>query len=738
MMRPRADRQGRPLILLALAATCLVGAKVETWKHDTPSAFGKGRRERVVVSDAGRVRLGRAIKPTAPIDAVHVWDLARAPDGTVHAATGDAGKVFRRKGEDGPWSLAFDAEDSQALALAVAPGGKVFAGTGPTGQVVELTDPKQPASRPGPEVKYIWDLATDKDGNLFAATGPTGQLWKRSAEGAWSLLLDSKHPHLLSVAVGADGSVYAGSDGEGLLYKVAPDGAISVLLDAPQAEIRTLLVAPDGSLYAGTAQEGGNSTPAPSNRPVALASRIKDAAPERDAAKDPEEDEEDAEEDGPTPTAPARPARVRAADPPREGRAPVKAFEFGAPGGTATPKPTTAGENLVYRIGSDGVPREVFRARALVFALAWAENRLLVGTGPEGQLFEVRDDGADSAPIARLDNGQILSLLTGPDGGVLLGTGDPGAVERLAPGVADAGSITSEVLDARLPSRFGALTWKADAPAGTGVTFQIRSGNVGEPDETWSPWSAPLADPDASRIPSPPGRFLQYRANLSTNRPDATPELRSVTLRYQTANLPPEITKIEVPDLGEGDGSAKPAKVTLKWEVSDPNGDDLSYRLQLRKDGWPAWVPLGDGPISEKTYAWDTSAVPAGTYRVRLSASDRPSNDPAEARTRDRDSEPFLIDHQAPAVVITPSGKDKGPGAVVKLKDDQTRLVKAAYALDGREWVAVFPTDGLFDSASETIKLDLPDLAPGFHVLMIRATDAAGNVGTADAILSGP
>ena len=48
-------------------------------------------------------------------------------------------------------------------------------------------------------------------------------------------------------------------------------------------------------------------------------------------------------------------------------------------------------------------PREVFRARALIFALAWQEGRLLVGTGPEGQLFEVRDLGGEGSFNQRVE-----------------------------------------------------------------------------------------------------------------------------------------------------------------------------------------------------------------------------------------------------------------------------------------------------------------------------------------------
>src|SRR3954454_9788980 len=101
------DRPGKrgSLLLLGLMLAPALGiagaalAKLETWREETSSAFAKGRRERVVISDSGRVRLGQALNPQGTLDATHVWDLARTTGGDLYAATGDEGKVFRREGK---------------------------------------------------------------------------------------------------------------------------------------------------------------------------------------------------------------------------------------------------------------------------------------------------------------------------------------------------------------------------------------------------------------------------------------------------------------------------------------------------------------------------------------------------------------------------------------------------------------------------------------------------------------
>jgi hypothetical protein len=672
----------------------LAAGKDEIWRLSGSAVLGRGEKDGVVISDAGIVRLARGMSKTSELEAARVWDLARLPEGTVVAATGDAGRVYSRRGDEA-WKVLAEAGDSQALALAAGGDGSLVVGTGPGGWVVPVRfeggEGAEKRERPGPEVKYVWDLAYGRDGTLYAATGPAGQLWKKETGtgGKWTLVLDSPQAHLLSVAVAEDGVVSAGSDGGALIYQVGRGGKVEVILDAPQEEIRCLATGPDGALYAGTASGSGASGGRRDTARLDAGGRIVRRASLRSAQE-----------------------RERPDD---------------AAGGTARLQAGAAGENVVYRIERGGPAREIFRAKALVHALAWQGERLLVGTGPEGTIYEVRGLGRETTPLAKLDHGQILSLLAEPGGVVWAGCGSPGAVVRLEAAHRERGSLTSEVFDTKLASRFGSLEWRGRERAGTGVALEVRTGGVAEPDATWSAWTA-------ARAPIPQGRFVQWRATLSSGAGGkASPELESVAVAYRTLNLPPEIGAITVPDLTTGDGAARRTRLELKWEASDPNEDELVYRLAIRKDDWPEWLPIGgEAALSEKTFAWDTTTVPAGRYTLRVTASDRRSNPAEEALEREKASEPFVVDHEAPEVKVS---VDQGSGsAKVEARDGLTRLVKVEASIDGGDWNACFPVDRIFDSTGETIDLPLGELKPGTHVLVVRATDAAGNVGAGDLV----
>ena len=56
-------------------------------------------------------------------------------------------------------------------------------------------------------------------------------------------------------------------------------------------------------------------------------------------------------------------------------------------------------------------------------------------------------------------------------------------------------------------------------------------------------------------------------------------------------------------------------------------------------------------------------------------------------------------------------------------------MTKVEYSLDAQRWQPAFPRDGILDGRQESFEIRLDADAAG-RMLVIRATDALGNVGT--------
>ncbi len=711
-------------VLAAMAAAFVCtpslsqAAKVKVWHHHTPAHFDKAHLKDTVASSEGALRLGRQLRPLASLEATHVWDVLEDRDGNLLVATGDEGKLFKVT-PDGKVAVLFTSADSQILCLAQGPNGVIFAGTGPAGQIVRLTpDGKAQILSSSPET-YVWCLAYDSPGQLlFAGTGPKGRIVQIAPEGKSKVFYTTKQDHILSLAIGPDRTLYAGTDKSGLVYRIDPRGKGFVLYSAPQAEVRSLLVLADG-VYAATSSPTRRRTPAgptPGPNRAGLTSPSLGSSPMASAA---------GKEDS------AVVAAVASSSPSTA----LSSVDGGKGNPAAAAPPAAAGENSLYRIAPDGTVREIFREKALLLSLLRQHNRILIGTGMEGQLFEVDEATKERSEVARLDHGQIHCLCRRRDGSIVLGTGDPGKLYVLHDRYATRGTVVSEVLDAKIISKWGSLRWKADKPAGTNVTVAVRSGNVQEPDETWSDWSAEQTDPQQAVITAPTARFLQYRVTLASDNPLATPSLQSLALRYMTTNQSPEVTAVDVPDL-DAVNLENPKKLRFKWTANDPNEDDLTYTLLVRKEGWKNWIQLEEH--FEKTeYDWDTTTTPSGMYQLKVVASDRKDNPADEASTSARISRLFAVAHTPPGVTVKVAGMD-GEQALVEATatDPLVRLTAASFAVNGKKWVSVFPTDGLFDSKTETFRFKTDTLTPGTYVVVLRVRDAAGNIGSGDVVFT--
>lgn len=665
--------------VMLMCPSLLVAAKVKVWHQHTPAHFDKAQLKQVTLSNEGGLRLSRQLRPLAGLDASHVWDMVEDRDGNLYVATGDQGKIYKLPPQGNPVVVHADAQ-SEVLCLVLASDGSIYAGTGPNGQILRIDPRGQTKVFSKTGEGYVWSLAIDPKGQaLYAGTGPNGRIHRITGEGKATVFYRTRQEHILCLAAGGDGMLYAGTDKGGLVYRIDPHGKGFVLYQAKQGEIRALKVTPD-AVYAGT------SSPTQRRRTKMVSS---------------EEQEESKSSSASTPSSP------------------------------------TIGDNSVYRIARDGTVRELFREKAMILSLLHQGGRFFAGTGMDGQLFEFNEATRERSEIARLDHGQILCLCRRRDGSIVLGTGDPGKLYVLQDRYAAKGQVCSEVLDAKIVSKWGALLWEHERPEGTAISLATRSGNVAEPDDTWSNWSEEQTDAEHASITSPPARFLQYRVTLTTAHPERTPSVRGVILRYKTTNQAPEITKLSVPDLNAVNLD-HPKKLKIKWSAIDANEDDLTYRLLVRKDGWNNWVELEDD-LDKTEFEWDTTTTPSGNYRVKVIAGDRKDNPQGQALIGERVSLPFVVCHEAPAVTLKTAGIDDGRVVLeATIRSPWVRLTSASFAVNGKKWVPIFPEDGLFDSKAETFRFQTESLKPGTYVLVLRVHDASGNVGSADVVFTLP
>jgi hypothetical protein len=312
------------------------------------------------------------------------------------------------------------------------------------------------------------------------------------------------------------------------------------------------------------------------------------------------------------------------------------------------------------------------------------------------------------------------------------------------------------VLDAKRTARWGRL-W-TDGPS-AGASFETRSGNTASADSTWSRWSSLAGD---GRVTSPPGRYLQWKLSLPGS---SRASISGVTVAWGEVNQRPRIDDFavypvpgkfyegelnvrrepitqELPDgrrvqfstdaPRKADANALPGWAQgirpLNWKASDPNGDDLTYRLAVRREGESAWTPLASG-ISTTLYAWDTSGWPDGRYDARLVATDEDQNPPGEGLDDEAIVGPISLDRSPPTLSALEARVTNGVALVTGRASDAgiyVGRVDVGYD-DDATWYPAAPDDGLWDEPGESFTLRLEGLPLGDHLLRVRATDALGN-----------
>jgi hypothetical protein len=733
-----------------LAAAACVGLSAATptfWTVASQAEFLKGDVEGLSIDSDGRVFPGPSAAVLAETSAPFLWTVLAGADGTLWAGSGNEGKVLR-VGKDGKVTTFFDAAELEVHAIAAAPNNGLYVATSPDGKIYQVAPDGTGKTFYDPEDKYIWALASDKAGNLFAATGDKGVIYKITPDGQGTQFYKANATNVVSLAFAPNGDLIAGTEAPGRVFRIDASGKAFVLLDSPFREIHRLRIAADGTIFAVALSASGGGEDRPTERP-----------PPTEPAR------------APVPTVSTEITTISVMDPS------VAASTSPAP----LPSPRRQGRGAIYRIRPDGLWDSLWDTGEDVpyDLLIEPDGQLLVGTGTEGKIFRVGGDPARATLLARASARQVTALIREASGRTIGATSNPGKLFALSASPAKRGTYESDVRDAGTVASWGVIRWRASAAPGQ-VELYTRSGNTATPDETWSGWSKAYTNADGEQIASPNARYLQWRAALSSA--SAVPVLTSVTAAYLPRNLRPEVSSITVHSPGTvfqrpfstgemeiagfedntSDGRPQTQQAssssaatplspspqlgrrtyqkglqTLVWKADDGNNDRLQYDVFYRREGETAWRPLKRA-LWDPIFVWDTTSVPDGTYVIKISATDAPSNSPGTALVGEKESATFDIDNTPPRIETQPPAR-AGVRTTISfvVRDEQSAVQRVEYSLDASRWRVVYPKDGIPDSRREEFEVMLEESEQGRSVI-IRATDAMNNIATAVAEVRRP
>ena len=628
-----------------------------------------------------RIAAGQKGDPKAELlfeadDVKYVWDLVWLADGSLAAATGDQGKLYRiqpnRKAE-----VLLDTEAHHVLCLAAGPDGALYAGTDGEAVVYRWAD-KKAFILYDAAAKEITALATDADGNLYvgASSGEAG----RTA---------------------------------GVTIKAAPA--------KPPAGAK-----PTSGAAAPTARPGdapASSKASPTRAALAkankLANRVKAARPTGSAG------------------AAARPAgpgaTVYRITP--EG---IVSPLFHARDGMILALAATDGHLLVgtgagarvYEVsladgGEDRATLATIDPKQVMTLLVTKQGRTILGSAGPGRLYTLskghKREGAYTSQVY--------------DAG---GSARWGALEWRGP--APGGTqirIATRSGNVRDPEKGMWSDWsraqttspgRVGSPAARFLQFRVTM-RTNDADTT-----PVLEQFEAAYLRSnEPPKILSIAEVISRDRltrAQAVDRFRqTMTGRSQSSQKSGSTPQPPPPE------GSQPIRV-LRWKAQDPNGDTLRYDVYFRSQGEAKWVRLVRNLVRPE-YAWDTATVADGWYEIKVVASDRHDRSADTAREASRTSDPILVDNTAPVVekvqVKVRNGDDGAEAEVTfTARDAASRVTEAAYTVDSAtDWHTLAPTDGLFDGRTETFRFTVKDLGPGPHRIGLRAADEANNRGHA-------
>ncbi|MCW3096586.1 MAG: Virginiamycin lyase [Chthonomonadaceae bacterium] len=734
-----------------------VGRQLQLWRQTARPDFQAGKFSGSSVAASGDLRLTASLRRLATTKETYIWALVPDSAGNLYAGTGSGGKILKVDAQGASSVLATLPVVAVQSLLYSAKDNALYAGSGGKGNVYRIAmDGSYKLLCALPE-KYVLALAQDSDGGLYVAPGGGGNVYRLTAAqlqnaktgGAEADVAAVLKPetffktnadHIMALLMDPKNNLYVGTGNDGILYKVTPAGVGSVIYDAKENAISGLAMTPNGDLYAVTGPKGmlykitpSGETTIAFDRAASFYTAIRTAP------------------DGtlyastvnavfhifPSPADPTQ-TIVLPLDNPKDVDFLTIAVQSN---GTVAAGTGNIGEIYTSQADSSSSASSAGTYTSVVhdakLSSRWGTLRW-EGAQPDassvtletrtGSVAEPDATWTDWAPV-RSTSGTREGTITSPAGRFIqyrltLHEGKPGqspAIREVTLGYlprnqAPKVAFTNPAGGERW-SKTQTLRWNGTDPDNDTLTYDITySTDAGA---TWKPLPASAKPAPAATTVADTADSARIVLAVTTDTPEKM--LAEYKTKVAAMNLPESMKAsiIEEFRINQERKSSPPLAVLGQPYNYQPIGAGLS-------PGSPA--PAAVPSQRENSKSVDTTLLPDGSYWFKVVASDRVSN-PVDAQTTMALSEPVLIVNAVPKITFSGQpmiSSDKRVHVEGVLTQSRVTITAGQYRIDGGDWFAAAPTDGLFDAMRETFSVDTTPLTSGKHTIEVEAFNSAG------------
>jgi len=680
----------RKTLIFLLISSFIFASSPQFWKKEGISELLKGTLKGVSLDWKGIVFPSDKLTKLPEIREDFIFALEETKDG-IYVGTGHQGKLFFI-GKDGKVKLIYDAPELDIFAITKGPKGEIYFATSPRGKIYMYSKGKVKEFF-DPEERFIWDLKYRK-GYIYAVTGKTSAVYKIDLKGSGEKIAEVPDDHIMKMAF-SENDFYLATSGKGRVYflkKTEP----RLIWESPYNEVSAIAVW-HGKIYAAT-----------------QGTRKKQEKKSTDSTSD----------------------HILSAS---------SSVEVVVVGSSSTETSTSAKTSLglkgnkrsfVYQIDPDIRKAQIFWTNPdeYISSLTVYNNELFAATGgKKARIYRLVS--TEKATLYEEAEGKEIRTLIGASH-LFFSTTVPTSIYRVEKRKETQGIYESDVLDAGAIAKWGEIVF-----LGEGIEVQTRSGNSPVPDKTWEDWSPSVNSGD--KILSPPARYLQFRVKFLPQG-----KFHRISISYLRYNHPPRITNIKIypPNVvfkafakesikgmadsinnkltktdriltSAGKKIFKKGYRTIMWRAEDPDGDSIVYDIYLKAGNKDILLQKN---WKDNYYAFDSTFIPDGEYKIKIIASDIPSNPQQDALKTEKTSSTFLVDNTPPSIEL--SG-EKIPFTVT-VKDKGSGVKELRYTKDGINWFILSPQDGICDGKQESFILKEAG------VFALRAVDRHGNVKT--------